>query len=114
MPAARRGASDTRPQRGSVVNRLTDSLLRRHALDAVFDAYLDWRVQSRALQRAYREWSQACRGDSGAAFDAYGRALEREERAAGVYAELVRFMAGADPPGGPARVAPAERRFGVR
>jgi hypothetical protein len=62
-------------------------------LDAAHDAYADWLQESFAVERLYARWSDATRDERALAFAAYGAALEREERAATVYADMVRLAA---------------------
>jgi hypothetical protein len=67
-------------------------LRRRHNVNKALDAYVAWRDACLAVQVAHRSW----RGRRGAgatlAFYAYEDALEREERAANVYAKLIRAL----------------------
>jgi hypothetical protein len=58
-------------------------------LDAAHDAYADWVEESSAVTRLYTRWREARPGERALAFAAYGAALEREERAAQVYADMV-------------------------
>jgi hypothetical protein len=60
--------------------------------DALIDLYVDWHEECRAVRTAYEWWRRAGRHDTEAAFAAYGAALDREERAGNVYAELVRRL----------------------
>ena len=53
-------------------------------------AYDEWRNECAAVRIAYRQWVRAHALDERSAFDAYTRALDREERAAIRYAQLVR------------------------
>jgi hypothetical protein len=62
---------------------------RREALDAAFDAYLDWRDQCDAVHGAYAQWKRSRDTDQAQAFSAYERALDREEFAAEIYAETM-------------------------
>lgn len=66
---------------------------RRKALDAAFDAYLQWRMRCDAVQRTYTQWTRAQRDPATWAFGAYERALSREESAANVYAATVARVA---------------------
>jgi hypothetical protein len=59
---------------------------RRKALDAAFDAYLDWRERRDGVQDAYGQWRRSRAADSVLAFHAYRGALDREEEAAEHYA----------------------------
>jgi hypothetical protein len=62
----------------------------RHALliDETVDAYVDWREESALVWDAYKRWEWAPAGDARLAFAAYCAAVEREERASNVYADL--------------------------
>ena len=61
----------------------------QQAIDRLFAAYVEWRVESLAARDAYNR-SAAARGLSGRdAFAVYFAALDREERAAAEYAACV-------------------------
>jgi hypothetical protein len=60
------------------------------AVDEVIDAYVDWHDECRAVWDTYRRWTSAPVADAGLAFEGYSAALEREERAADVYAAQIR------------------------
>jgi hypothetical protein len=66
------------------------SHLVRKQVDKMMDAYVDWREACLLVSDAYRSWSSAARPDLAVAFAWYMTALDREERAAEVYARLVR------------------------
>jgi hypothetical protein len=68
------------------MNELNDTRL----LDVAVDAYVDWREERATVWDAYARWISAPVPDSPLAFSAYRAALDREERAAHVYAELMR------------------------
>ena len=72
-------------------------MVRREAsaslADRLIDLYVRWREECFAVQAAYERWVSAQREDRPAAFAAYSAALDREERAGEVYAELVRSVA---------------------
>jgi hypothetical protein len=53
------------------------------------DAYLDWREECFAVSDAYGWWAAAGPADAGLAFRGYVAALDREERASEVYADLI-------------------------
>src|SRR5438067_2422281 len=57
--------------------------------DALIDLYVDWREECCAVRAKYERWREAGKDDSAAAFAAYCAALDQEERAGNVYAELV-------------------------
>jgi hypothetical protein len=58
-------------------------------VDDTIEAYVDWREECAHVSEAYRRWLSAVGADAALAFRAYGAALEREERAAEVYADLI-------------------------
>jgi hypothetical protein len=62
---------------------------RRGAVDAAADAYFDWREDCAQLETAYAAWADASRTDRALMFDAFQRALDREECTANAYAELI-------------------------
>ena len=62
---------------------------QRHIVDDAVDAYVDWREECGAVREAYRAWTLSSPGDATLAFGAYESALDREERAASVYAALL-------------------------
>lgn len=61
----------------------------KRLLDEMVDAYVDWREERATVWDAYERWTSAALPDSPLAFAAYCAALDREERAAHVYAELM-------------------------
>jgi hypothetical protein len=61
--------------------------------DALIDLYVRWREECLSVQAAYERWREAQGPDRPAAFAAYSAALDREERASDVYAELIRRAA---------------------
>jgi hypothetical protein len=61
--------------------------------DALIDLYVDWREACCAIRTAYERWRRAERNDRAAAFVAYSAALDREERAGNIYAELLLTVA---------------------
>jgi hypothetical protein len=76
-------------------------------VDEAVDAYVDWREECATVRDAYERWGRAAAADSGSAFAAYWAAVDREERAAEIYAELMGRLATACRLRSP---APAERR----
>jgi hypothetical protein len=69
----------------------TKTALRyQRTLDDAVYAYVDWRDECTAVWHAYRRWAKASTADAALAFGAYTAALDREESAAKVYAELMR------------------------
>ena len=53
-------------------------------------AYVSWREACRLVDDAYRSWVGATSPDEAIAFENYTAALDAEERAANVYADLLR------------------------
>jgi hypothetical protein len=67
------------------MNRLT----RKRLVDEMIDGYVDWRQTCHLVEDAYHSWSTAGRARAPVTFGLYSVALDREERAAEVYADLV-------------------------
>ena len=65
-------------------------LTRKRLVDKMIDGYVEWRQACRAVNDAYRSWSSATGTGAAATFWSYSAALDQEERAAEVYAGLVR------------------------
>jgi endo-1,4-beta-D-glucanase Y len=57
--------------------------------DALEDGYATWQEESGAVAESYRSWNCADGADRWLAYAAYLAALDREERAASAYRELV-------------------------
>ena len=65
------------------------------------EAYVDWREECAGVWDAYERWARAPKIDAAGAFSAYRAALDREECASHVYADLLaRIGAGKGPVGG--------------
>jgi hypothetical protein len=62
-------------------------------LDAAHDAYAEWAEESLAVERHYAGWRDATADERALAYATYAAALEREERAAQVYADMVHMAA---------------------
>jgi hypothetical protein len=77
----------------TVAGTMPISFRQAALLDAAHDAYADWRDESFAVERLYTRWRTATSGERALAFAGYAAALEREERAAQVYADMVRLAA---------------------
>jgi hypothetical protein len=58
-------------------------------VDEAVDAYVDWREECAHVWEACRRWKSAEGADAALAFRAYVAALDREERASEVYADLM-------------------------
>jgi hypothetical protein len=59
-------------------------------VDRMISAYVDWREACRLVHEAYRSWASPTGLRARVAFWPYAAALDAEERAADVYASLVR------------------------
>ena len=66
------------------------SARQRALVDAAVVAYTQWRRECAAVRNAYRRWKGASAFERPLAFEAYNAALDREERAAKLYARLMR------------------------
>jgi hypothetical protein len=64
-------------------------LIGKRLVDDAVDAYVDWREECVAVWGAYERWALGLARDARSAFSAYQAALNREERASGVYRRLV-------------------------
>jgi hypothetical protein len=71
--------------------------LDRKLVDRLVDAYVDWREECVCVWEANERWSAAPQPERRLAFSGYRAALEREEHASRVYAELVARLAAAAP-----------------
>ena len=58
-------------------------------VDEASDAYVDWREESWRVWEAYDRWATAPAADAAGAFWAYRAALEQEECASQMYADLL-------------------------
>jgi hypothetical protein len=58
-------------------------------VDETMDAYVAWREECARVWDAYRRSLSKVRADAAGAFPAYVAALDREERASEVYADLL-------------------------
>jgi hypothetical protein len=73
-------------------NSTSSGAQRRRDADEAFDAYVCWREECIAVDRAYCAWTSARFPNAQLAFDAYTNALDREERAANIYVRLMRQL----------------------
>jgi hypothetical protein len=78
--------------------RLT-SLVGEWLVDDAMDAYVSWRERQAAVRDTYERWSAASTADAPEEFTAYWSALDREELAAGRYAERVARLENSLSPG---------------
>jgi hypothetical protein len=58
-------------------------------IDRLMDMYVEWREECVVLWEAYERWKAVPPAERALAFASYRAALDREERAAHVYADLV-------------------------
>jgi hypothetical protein len=67
---------------------VTDSTTRfgRWAIDEMLNRYISWREECYAVQAAYQRWTDSDRRERRLAYAGYLAALDREERAARIYA----------------------------
>jgi hypothetical protein len=93
----------------------TASVLGRRAIDELLEAYVAWREECQAVWLADQLWIASDRGERRLAYAAYVAVLDREERAAGVYAEAVERVARIETrdsgPNGGRNVPSAKRQF---
>jgi hypothetical protein len=68
------------------------SRVRPELVDALMEAYVDWREECLALRYAYERWSNVTLDERNVAFAAYRAALDREEQASSVYAERTHLV----------------------
>jgi hypothetical protein len=66
------------------------TLSRKRLVDNLVDAYVAWRETCARVDDTYRYWASETGPRGGVAFGLYMAALDAEERAAEVYAGLVR------------------------
>jgi hypothetical protein len=74
-----------------------NDLIDERLVDEAIDAYVDWAEERATVWDAYAWWTSAPVPDAPLAFSAYRAALDREERAAHVYAELMTRVSAAAP-----------------
>jgi hypothetical protein len=65
------------------------SIRKRNTVELAVEAYVAWRDECVAVRTEYTAWRRARAAEAALAFDAYEAALDREEAAAEVYAELM-------------------------
>ncbi|HEY2435646.1 MAG TPA: hypothetical protein VGH93_00595 [Solirubrobacteraceae bacterium] len=63
-------------------------------VDRLVEAYVGWREACLIVDDTYRSWSRNARAGAATAFQSYCTALDAEERAAEVYARMVRRAGG--------------------
>ncbi|HET7046789.1 MAG TPA: hypothetical protein VFI54_00840 [Solirubrobacteraceae bacterium] len=67
-----------------------NKLSQKRSVDRLMDAYVSWREACIRVSNAYGSWAGGAAAADESAFECYMAALEQEERAAQVYAGLVR------------------------
>ncbi len=67
-----------------------NKLSQKRLVDRLMEAYVTWREACLRVSDAYCSWTSGAGPDDTFAFEWYMAALDREERAAEVYAVLVR------------------------
>jgi hypothetical protein len=89
---------------------------RKRLVDALMEAYVSWREACLQVSDAYRSWAGETGLRAASAFARYTAALDREERAAEVYAGLIRRAGQLDlsRPDSAQRLGEAARRVGSR
>jgi hypothetical protein len=70
----------------------SSSAQRRQSIDVLVQHYVSWREECYAVADAYQRWDRCARGQREAGYAAYIAALDREEHAAGVYAEQIEHV----------------------
>jgi hypothetical protein len=68
-------------------------------VDDALDAYVCWRERQAAVWDSYERWCAACVAEAPREFAAYRSALDREEVAAGRYADRITRLEGSLSPG---------------
>jgi hypothetical protein len=81
----------TSSQRGKGLHPVR-AQVRPELIDVMMDVYVDWREECIALRNAYERWSSVRLAERKLAFAAYRAALDREDRASAVYADLVKSV----------------------
>ena len=67
-----------------------NKLSQKKLVDQLMDAYVSWREACRRVSDAYGSWGSGTGQGATSAFEWYVAALDHEERAAEIYASLVR------------------------
>ena len=69
--------------------RQAEEQIKERVVGAAMAAYVDWRAECMWVGDAYERWVIAPAADAGLAFAAYVAALDREEQAEKLYANLI-------------------------
>jgi hypothetical protein len=67
----------------------SDTALGRWAVDELFECYLSWREECRAVRQAYERCVDSMQAEGSLAYAGYVAALDREEQAASTYVDHV-------------------------
>jgi hypothetical protein len=70
----------------------SDGASKRALVDVLVESYVRWREECLAVRLAYRFWADCERGERRLAYAGYVAALDREDHAACVYAEEIRWI----------------------
>jgi hypothetical protein len=62
------------------------------AIDELLERYICWREDCQAVRQAYQRWAASHPDERGLAHTGYLAALDREERAAGIYAVHIKRL----------------------
>ena len=68
--------------------------VRPELIDALMEAYVEWREECATLQRAYDRWTSFPAWERELAFAAYTAALDREQQASIVYSNWIERVQG--------------------
>jgi len=67
-----------------------------HVVDRLIELYCEWRSECWDVRSAYEQFAAATPDDRTLAYAVYRAALDREESAAGLYAEQIKRIEGDD------------------
>jgi hypothetical protein len=79
--------------------------------DEAVGAYADWREECVTLSDAYERWARASRADSRSALAGSWAAVDREQRTAHVYGDLMMRLAASVPAAPTSPMAPASAQM---
>jgi hypothetical protein len=75
----------------------SDTAVGRRAVDEVLECYLSWSEECHAVRLAYQRWVDSAQAEGRLGYAAYVAALDREDRAARIYADhMERFRSISD------------------
>jgi hypothetical protein len=67
----------------------SDTAVGRRAVDELLESYLSWREECHAVRLAYERWVDSAQAERRLRYAGYVTALDREDQAAGIYADRV-------------------------